>query len=41
MKSMAEEEAANGKVQIAIPALAVAAFGGGTTIPSSAYGKKF
>lgn len=41
MKSMAEEEAANGKVQIAIPALAVAALGGGTTIPSSAYGKKF
>jgi hypothetical protein len=41
MKSMAQEEAINGKVQIAVPALAVAAFGGGTTIPASAYGKKF
>jgi len=41
MKSMAIEEAANGKVQVAIPALAVAAFGGGTTIPASAFGKKF
>lgn len=41
MKSMALEEAENGKVQIAIPALAVAAFGGGTTIPQSAFGKKF
>jgi hypothetical protein len=41
MKSMAMEEAENGKVQIAVPALAVAAFGGGTTIPQSAFGKKF
>lgn len=41
MKSMAIEEAANGKVQVAIPALAVAALGGGTTIPASAFGKKF
>lgn len=41
MKSMALEEAANGKVQVAIPSLAVAAFGGGTTIPASAFGKKF
>lgn len=41
MKSMALEESENGKVQIAIPALAVAAFGGGTTIPQSAFGKKF
>lgn len=41
MKAMALEEAENGKVQIAVPALAVAAFGGGTTIPQSAFGKKF
>ena len=41
MKAMAMEEAENGKVQIAVPALAVAAFGGGTTIPQSAFGKKF
>jgi hypothetical protein len=41
MKAMAMEDAENGKVQIAIPALAVAAFGGGTTIPQSAFGKKF
>ena len=41
LKAMAMEEAENGKVQIAVPALAVAAFGGGTTIPQSAFGKKF
>ena len=41
MKAMAMEESENGKVQIAVPALAVAAFGGGTTIPQSAFGKKF
>lgn len=41
MKAMAMEEAENGKVQIAVPALTVASFGGGTTIPQSAFGKKF
>jgi hypothetical protein len=40
MKAMAEEEAANGKVQVAIPPLAVVAAGGGSTMPASGFGKK-
>jgi hypothetical protein len=38
MKSMANEEAENGKVQIAIPPLTITP--AGVTIPLSAYGKK-
>ena len=39
MKAMAKEDAENGKVQVAIPSLAVPPWG--ATIPSSASGKKF
>jgi hypothetical protein len=39
MKAMAKEDAENGKVQVAIPALAVPPWG--VSIPSSASGKKF
>lgn len=39
MKAMAEEEASSGKVQTAIPPLAITP--AGLTIPSSAFGKKF
>lgn len=39
LKSMAKEEAENGKVQVAIPPLAITPIG--LTIPSSSFGKKF
>ena len=38
MKSMASEEAENGKVQIAVPPLTMTP--AGLTVPSSAFGKK-
>jgi hypothetical protein len=41
IKATYDEQLANGKTEIYIPPLAVAAFGGGTTLPNKGVGKSY